>query len=167
MDLIETGKIVNTHGIRGEVKIIPWTGDPEQLLDFKELFIESVSYKIQGIRLHKGSLLVKLKGIDTLEQAEMLKNKIVFAESSSFELEEGEYFFRDLIGMDVIDVDTNFCYGKITDIIETGANDVYEVTEDNEKKTKRLVPAIPDCIIDVNLDNKTMKIRPLEGLFDI
>ena len=167
MDLIETGKIVNTHGIKGEVKIIPWTGDPEQLLDFKELFIESVSYKIQGIRLHKGSLLVKLKGIDTLEQAEMLKNKIVFAESSSFELEEGEYFFRDLMGMDVIDVDTNFCYGKITDIIETGANDVYEVTEDSEKKTKRLVPAIPDCIIDVNLDNKTMKIRPLEGLFDI
>lgn len=166
MDLIETGKIVNTHGIRGEVKIQPWTDVPEDLADFESFYIDGVEYQVSVSRLHKGMLLVKFSGVDTIEAAEKLRNKTVFADSSLFELEEGVYFQRDLLGLLVYDAVTGEKYGEITDIFSTGANDVYELTSDGEDPVKRLIPAIKDCIQSVDIDAGEMKITPMPGLFD-
>lgn len=166
MDLIETGKIVNTHGVRGEVKIQPWADSAEILADFETFYIEGKAYSVSSCRLHKDMLLVRFEGVDSLEAAEKLKNKIVFADSSLFELEEGEYFQRDLLGLKVYDLETGAYYGEITDIFQTGANDVYELTFPGEKTGKRLLPAIKDCIRNVDLGAGKMEITPLEGLFE-
>lgn len=168
MDLIETGKIVNTHGVRGEVKIYPWTSDLSRLLEFEEFFIDGESYSIESIRVHKDMLIVKFKGIDSVKDSEKLRNKIVKVDASLFKLDDGEYFLRDLLGMVVYDADTGVCYGKITDIFQPGANDVYEISEIVDGKSiKRYIPAIKDCIIKTDIDNKVMTVRPLEGLFDL
>ena len=113
-------------------------------------------------------LIVKFKGIDSVKDSEKLRNKIVKVDASLFKLDDGEYFLRDLLGMVVYDADTGVCYGKITDIFQPGANDVYEISEIADGKSiKRYIPAIKDCIIKTDIDNKVMTVRPLEGLFDL
>ena len=107
MDFIETGKIVNTHGVKGEVKIVLWTDDPCVLADFSAFYIDGKEFLVENSRFHKGFLLVKFKGVSSLDEAERLKNKIICADNSLFELEDGEYFFRDLFGMGVYDADTD------------------------------------------------------------
>jgi len=164
-EFLEAGKIVNTHGIRGEVKIIPYTDTPELLCEFDSLFIGKNYDRIiiERSRVFKNTVIAKLKGFDTPEQAEKLRNKILFMHRDDLLLDENTYFIQDLIGMEVIHADTNFVYGKITDVMQTGANDVYVVEGNNREY---LVPAIPDVIISTDVDNNIMTIRPLECLFD-
>lgn len=169
MDLIETGKIVNTHGVKGDVKLLPWTSDISRLLNFEEFYIDKKSFSVENIRVHKDMLIIKFHGIDSPEAAEFLRNKTVEADASLFELEEGEFFIRDLIGISVYDADNGAFYGKISEILQSGANDVYELSAEGENGAvlKRYIPAIKDCIISTDINEKIMKIRPLEGLFDI
>ena len=108
-------------------------------------------------------VLIKFKGIDTPESANFLRNNIVYIDRNDVELEEGTYFIQDLIGLKVTDADTNEEYGTVRDVFQTGANDVYEVT--NGERTV-LIPAIPDVIVNTDLENSVLTIRPLEGLFD-
>ena len=163
--LIETGKIVNTHGIHGDVKVVSWSKDPETLLAVGKFYIDGAEYTVEKSRVHKGSLLIKFTGIRDMTSAERLKNKVVYADRDDFILEESEYFIEDIIGMTVLDIDTGKNYGKIFNVIQTGANDVYEIR--GEDGTERLIPAIADCVIETDVSNSVMKIRPLEGLFDI
>lgn len=107
---------------------------------------------------------MKINGIDTPEQAVTLRNKILFINREDFELEEGCYFVQDLIGMNVIDVDNGTEYGVITDVSETGANDVYEIKAPDGKMY--YIPAIADVVIKTDINTNTMTIRPLKGLFD-
>ena len=107
---------------------------------------------------------MKINGIDTPEQAVTLRNKILFINREDFELEEGCYFVQDLIGMNVIDVDNGTEYGVITDVSETGANDVYEIKTPDGKMY--YIPAIADVVIKTDVNTNTMTIRPLKGLFD-
>lgn len=168
MDLIEAGKIINTHGIKGEIKLQIWADDPYILAEFDEFYIDGLSYTVEFARIHKDFLIIKFKGIDSISEAEKFKNKVIFADSNLFDLDEGVFFVKDLFGIEVYDVDTGVFYGKITDVMQTGANDVYEVTEEKEDtKIKRLIPAIKSCIINVDMEKRQMQIRPLEGLFDI
>ena len=169
MDLIETGKIVNIHGIRGEVKLNPWTSDVSKLLEFDEFFIGKERYAVEKSRLHKETLIIKFSGVDTPEAAEKLRNKVVEADASAFDLADGEFFIRDLRGLEVYDADSGVLYGKLTDVLQPGANDVYEITEDEGqgKTVKRYIPAIRDCIVSTDIEKGVMKIRPLEGLFDL
>ena len=108
-------------------------------------------------------VIAKLEGYDTPEAAEKLRNKILYMHRSDLELDENTYFIQDLIGIEVRDADTEFIYGKIADVMQTGANDVYVVQGTNREY---LVPAIPDVIISTDIDNNIMTIRPLEGLFE-
>ena len=119
----------------------------------------------------KGDVLVQFwifkitrEGVDTVEEAEKLRNQVLYMDRDEVELEEGVYFIQDLIGLEVLDVDTGKSYGKLTDVMQTGANDVYEV-KDADGKTV-LIPAIPDVVQETDLDGGVMRIRPLEGLFD-
>ncbi|MBR1592789.1 MAG: 16S rRNA processing protein RimM [Ruminococcus sp.] len=163
-EFLEAGKIVTTHGIRGEVKIMPYTDTPELLCEFDRLFIgkDKKELVIERSRVFKNMVIAKLQGVDTPEDAEKLRNKIFFMHRDDLELGEDTYFIQDLIGMEVRDADTGFLYGKIKDVMQTGANDVYVIGGEREY----LVPAIPDVIINTDVDGNLMLIRPLEGLFE-
>lgn len=162
---LEAGKIVTTHGIKGEIKIMPYTDYPELLCEFDRLFLgknhEEIS--IERSRVFKNMVIAKLEGYDTPEAAEKLRNKILYMHRDDLELDEDTYFIQDLIGIEVSDADSGFIYGKITDVMQTGANDVYVV---QGKDREYLVPAIPEVVVTTDIDESTMTIRPLEGLFE-
>ncbi len=163
--MLECGKIVNTHGIKGEIKVMPWCDYPDFLCAFETLYIgkEKMPYTVELARVHKNMVLIKLKGIDNPETANTLRNKIIYIDRDEIELDENCYFIQDIIGLAVKDADSDKVYGKITNVMQTGANDVYEI-KDGDKTY--LVPAIEDVIIKTDLENQVMLIRPLEGLFD-
>lgn len=162
---LEAGKIVTTHGIRGEIKIMPYTDYPELLCEFDRLFIgkNHEEIAVERSRAFKGMVIAKLEGIDTPEDASKLRNKILYMHRDDLELDENTYFIQDLIGMEVHDADTDFVYGKIDDVMQTGANDVYVI---NGAGRKYLIPAIPEVVISTDIDGNIMTIRPLEGLFE-
>lgn len=162
---LEAGKIVTTHGIKGEVKIMPYTDYPELLCEFDRLFLgkNHEEINVERSRVFKNMVIAKLEGYDTPEVAEKLRNKILYMHRDDLELDEDTYFIQDLIGIEVSDADSGFVYGKITDVMQTGANDVYVI---QGKDREYLVPAIPEVVITTNIDENTMTIRPLEGLFE-
>ncbi len=164
-EYLEAGKIVTTHGIKGEVKIMPYTDTPELLCEFDRLFSgkNHDEIYIEKNRVFKNMVIAKIKGINTPEEAEKLRNKILYIHRNDLELDENTYFIQDLIGMEVKDADEGIIYGKITDVLQTGANDVYVIKGNGREY---LVPAIPEVIILTDIDNDMMLIRPLEGLFD-
>ncbi len=159
---LDAGKIVNTHGIRGELKIYPLCDSPEFLLEFNRFFIDGDEIEVISSRVHKNVVLMRLEGIDHIDRAETMIGKILKIDSDDVELDEGQYFIEDLIGMRVIDVDTGKEYGKLKSVIQTGANDVYEVQGDK----LYLVPKIDEVVIDTDLEKGIITIRPLKGLFD-
>lgn len=163
-EFLEAGKIVSTHGIRGEVKIMPYTDSPELLCEFDRLFRgkNKDELTIERSRPAKNMVIAKIEGVNTVEEAEKLRNVMLYMHRDDLELDENTYFIQDLIGMEVRDADTDRVYGKIADVLQNGANDVYVVKGDREY----LVPAIPDVIISTDIDGELMTIRPLEGLFD-
>jgi 16S rRNA processing protein RimM len=161
-ELLQAGKIVNTHALRGDVRIYPYCDSAEFICDVKTLYVDGQPYKITSARTHKGQAMVHFKGIDRIEQAEVLVGKIAYFDKNEVDLEEGRYFIDDIIGMTVEDVDTGEVYGKVTEVIPTGANDVFEVTGERVL----LVPKIDEVIIDIDLDKEIIKIRPLQGLFE-
>ncbi|MBQ9808376.1 MAG: 16S rRNA processing protein RimM [Ruminococcus sp.] len=162
---LEAGKIVTTHGIRGEVKIMPYTDVPELLCEFDRLFIgkEHREVIIERSRVFKNTVIAKIEGISTPEEAEKLRNKILYMHRDDLELDEDTYFIQDLIGMEVRDADSGQVYGRLDDVMQTGANDVYVIKGDDREY---LVPAIADVIVSTDLENDIMTIRPLDGLFD-
>lgn len=162
---LEAGKIVTTHGIRGEVKVMPYTDTPELLCEFDRLFIgkNRDEINVTRARVFKNTVIMKLEGIDTPEDAEKLRNKLLYMHRDDLELDDDTYFIQDLIGLEVSDADSGKVYGKIADVMQTGANDVYVIKGDEREY---LVPAIADVVVSTDIDVGTMTIRPLEGLFD-
>lgn len=162
---IETGKIVGTHGIKGEIRVQAWCDSPEFLTNFKTLYLDKSgnAVKVKSSRVHKNVVLMKLHQIDTIEQAEAMRGKILYLDRADIQLDEGVYLQCDLIGCEVYDVDTGVLLGKITDVSQTGANDVWHITKDNKEY---LIPSIPDVVISVNIDENKVEIRPLKGIFD-
>lgn len=164
-EYLEAGKIVNTHGIRGEVKIMPYCDSPELLCDFDRLFMGKSLKEIyiERSRVQKNMIICKIEGVDTPEDAEKLRNKMLYMHRDDLELDKDTYFIQDLIGMTVKDADTGEVYGIIDDVFQTGANDVYSIKNGDKSY---LVPAIADVVITTDIDSGIMTIRPLEGLFD-
>ena len=164
-DCFIIGTIVNTQGIKGEVRVIPETFDIKRFELLEYVYVnknsEIIKYEIEKIRYHKQFVLIKFKGIDDMTSAEKLKKcDIVIPKEMALPLEENEYYLKDLYYIDVItDIGENL--GKIEDIIFTGANDVYVVR--NEEK-EILIPAIKKCILNVDIKNKVMTVNLLEGL---
>ncbi len=163
---LDTGKIVGTHGIKGEVRIEPWCDSPQFLSEFKKLYLDDKGETFIEVksRPHKNITLAKIKGVETVEQAEKFRGKVVYINRDDIILEEGVNFVQDLIGLEVRDADNSTVYGKITDVLRTGANDVYEITDSNNKKY--LAPVIDEVIVERNIDNGYVLIRPMKGIFD-
>lgn len=163
---LEVGKIVSVHGLKGDVKVEPWCNEPEFICDFDRLYSKDgkKEYEIESSRVQKNMVIMKLKGVDSVEDGQAMRNKILFMDRNDVELEDGFYFFQDLIGLKVIDADSQEEYGKIEDIFQTGANDVYQIKSDDGRSY--YIPAIADVIVKTDIDDGKMYIRPLEGLFD-
>lgn len=163
---LEIGKIVSVHGLKGDVKVEPWCNEPEFICEFDKLYSKDgkKEYEIERSRVQKNMVIMKIKGIDSVEDGQAIRNKILYMDRDDVELEKGYYFFQDLIGLTVIDTDSQKVYGKIADVFQTGANDVYHIKSDDGKSY--YIPAIPDVIDKVDLNDGKMYITPLEGLFD-
>lgn len=162
---LEIGKVVSTHGLRGELRVDPWCDSPQFLCQFKTLYLKKGETKLSvSSRPHKTIAIVKAKGIDTIEEAEKLRGRVLYINRSDARLAPGEYFIQDLMGLDVIDIDTSKSYGKITDVLKTGANDVYQVTD--EKKKDYLIPVIDDVVKKIDINGGKVLIKPLKGIFD-
>lgn len=163
---LDSGKIVGTHGIKGEIRIDPWCDSPEFLCMFKKLYLDENGETFIEVksRPHKNITLAKIKGVETIEEAEKFRGKIIYINRNDISLEDGVNFVQDLIGLEVRDVDNDTVYGKISDVLRTGANDVYEIT--NSDGEKYLAPVIDEVIIETDIDNGFVLIRPMKGIFD-
>lgn len=164
MKNIEIGKIVNTHGIRGEVKIQPWCDDPNIFDELTHLIIDGKEYGIERNRLHKNCQIVKLEGILDINAAELLRNKIVEVERDVFELPEGRYFVTDIVGLTVRE-ENGRELGKVAEVIRTGSNDVYVLSETFNGK-QILIPVIDDVILETNIDGGYITVKLMPGLLD-
>ena len=164
-EFLEAGKIVTTHGIRGEVKIMPYTDSPDLLAEFDRLFMgkDRTEVIIERSRVFKNTVIAKIEGVDTPEAAEKLRNKVLYMHRDDLELDDDTYFIQDLIGLEVRDANPQQVYGRIADVMQTGANDVYVIKGDDREY---LVPAIADVVVSTDVDGGVMTIRPLDGLFD-
>lgn len=162
---LEIGKIVSVFGLKGEIKIQPWCDSPDFLCEFDTLFWKSgTPVEVERARVQKNIVIMKIKGCDTVEEAQKLRNRVLYMDRDDVELEEGAYFIQDLIGLRVVDAGSGIEYGLLTDVSETGANDVYHIKSPEGKLF--YIPAIPDVVKETNIEDGVMKITPLEGLFD-
>ena len=165
---LELGQIVGTHGVRGEIRINPWCDDPDFARHFDTVYFGKngdTPVKILSCRKHKNLILMRLEGIGSIEQAETLRNKMLYIRRSDVQLAPGVWFIEELIGCSVLDADDPaVCYGTLTDISKTGANDVWAVTDAEGKEY--LLPAIKDVVIDADVEHDKVYIRPLKGIFD-
>lgn len=169
--LFNVGKIVNTHGIRGEVKVLLQTDFPEERFHpGSELLLthperpNQLAVKVQAVRPHKHMLLVQFEGYTTMNDAEQLKGwQIKVGEEYLLDLEEDEYYYHEIIGCSVL-TDEGETLGKVTEILSPGANDVWVVQRPQGKPV--YIPYIHDVVLDVNVDEKTVRIHPMEGLID-
>lgn len=167
-DALRVGVISSTHGIKGEVKVFPTTDDAGRFKTLKEVILdtgrESLKLEITNVKFFKKQVILKFKNYDRIEDIEKFKGKDIYVtRENAVKLEEGEYFIADLIGLSVI-LDDGQSLGILSDVLQTGANDVYIVKTGDNKEI--LIPAIKECILNVDLENKTMTIRLLEGLLD-
>lgn len=157
---------MGTQGLRGELRVQPWCDSAAFLCQFKRLYWRAgeQEVKVLSAREHKSMALIRLEGIETIEQADLLRNRVLFISREDCRLPQGEYFIQDLIGMRVSDADTGYEYGTLTDVLKTGANDVYQISDQAGKEY--LIPSIPEVVVERNVEAGSMKIRPLRGIFD-
>lgn len=163
--LLVAGKVVNTHSLKGEVRVYPYCDSAEFLCGFERMFINDKEINIESARVHKGQALIKIKGVDNINQAEALIGSLIYIDKNDVELEDGRYFIEDIKGLTVKDADTGTEYGKVTNVIETGANDVFEVKTPEGKLL--LIPKIDDVIKKIDIDSGHILITPIKGLFDL
>lgn len=165
---LRVGVIANTHGIKGEVKVYPTTDDINRFDNLKEAILDTgkdyINLKIQGVKYFKNMVIVKFKGIDNINDIEKYKGKyLLVTRENAVPLEENEYYIADLIDMEVYD-ENGDKLGVLYDVMQTGANDVYVIRLDSGKEL--LLPNIDQCILEVNVEDKKMKVHILEGLME-
>ena len=156
---IEAGKIVNTHGVHGEVKIQVWLDSPEFLKKFKTVYIDEKAVKLISGRVHKGSLIAVLDGVSDVNAAMCYKNKTVYIDRKDAHLPKGSYFLQDIIGAAVVD-ENGIKIGVLEDILETPASAVYVVRGD----TEHLIPAVDEFIISTDVDKGIITVHMIDGM---
>ena len=160
MDLIEAGKIVGTHGVRGEVKIEPWCDSPEFLREFKVLHISGEARAVLSARIHKTHVLTLFEGIGDPQAAQAIVGKIVYLDRTGVTLPEGRYFVQDLIGLSVIDADGTRV-GTLYEVMSMPAHDVYHVKgEDGE----HYIPVVPEFVREIDIAAGIVRVSLIEGM---
>ncbi len=161
-NMLEIGKVVNTHGVRGELKIQPWCDDPAIYDELEYIYIGGERYNIIKNRFHKNCEIVAVEGINNINEAELLKNKIVTVERENLgELPSGTYYIADLIGLEVKTSEGEIL-GIIEEVIKTGSNDVYQVKRDGKKPL--LIPVIEEAVNEVNIEEGYVTVTLMKGL---
>ena len=165
-DLLQIGVITTTHGVRGDVKVFPTTDDPMRFKKLKQVILdtgkEQIELEFAGARFFKNLVILKFKGIDNINDVEQYRQKSLYVtRENAVPLGENEYFIADLIGLKVVS-DEGEELGELSDVLQTGANDVYVVSKENTPDL--LIPAIRDCIRQVDIENGTMQVHLLAGL---
>ena len=164
--LLQVGVISSTHGVRGEVKVFPTTDDVKRFKKLKKVILdtgkEQLPLEIEGVKFFKQFVILKFRGIDNINDIEKYKGKSLLVDREhAVKLKKDEYFIADMIGMDVF-TEEGELFGALKDVMETGANDVYIIEMTDGKEV--LVPAIKQCILDVDIENRKIVIHLLEGL---
>lgn len=167
-DFLQVGAITSTHGIRGEVKVFPTTDDPKRFKKLKKVILdtgrEQRELEIEGVKFFKQFVILKFKGIDNINDIEKYKGKsLLVPRKDAVRLKKDEYFIADLIGMHVF-LEDGSPFGRLTDVLQTGANDVYCVQSDRHGEV--LLPAIGECIKNVDVEKGEMTVHILPGLLD-
>ena len=156
---LEAGEIVSTHGIQGEVKILPWADSPEFLLSFRTLYLNGQPYTVQSSRVHKTCVLAKLQGIDNPEDATLLRGKVVSIDRSQVKLPKGTVFIADLIGCRVLD-DAGAEIGKIKDVLTMPASDVYVIHGEKDY----MIPAVKEFVKEICVEEGFVRVHLIEGM---
>lgn len=169
MDLLEVGKIVNTHGLRGEVKVVPWTDYSEVFEDIDFVYVKKKSeyerLDVKGIKYQKNNLIVRFSQITDINMAEKYKNQVIYAEREILgELPDGVYYIADLIGLDIVTEDGEKI-GTVSDVFNTGSNDIYEVKREGKKNL--LLPVIDDVVLNIDVEGGKITVRMMDGLEDL
>lgn len=167
-DLLQVGAITQTHGIRGEVKVFPLTDDVKRFKKGIELILdtgkEQLTMEVEGVKFFKQFVILKFKGYDNINDVERFTKKNLYVtREHAVKLKKGEYFIADLIGLKVVS-DENEELGEISDVLQTGANDVYAI--DTVQGNEVLIPAIKECVLKVDMDEKVVTIHKMPGLFE-
>ena len=166
--VFQVGIISSTHGVRGEVKVFPTTDDVKRFKKLKEVLLdtgkETLTLEIEGVKFFKQFVILKFKGYDNIDDIVKYRGKSLFVpRENAVKLQKDEYFIADLIGLKVVNEDGSFT-GVLKDVMETGANDVYIVESQDGKEV--LIPAIKDCILQVDFEKEQVLVHLLDGLLD-
>ena len=163
---IECGKVINTHGCFGGLKLESWCNTPKELTALRRLYLKKgadyIEYKVTKASVFKQFVILTLDTVDTMDLALAMKGQTVYARRKDFHLAKGEYFLADLIGLSVIDADTQKVYGTLSETINRGASDIYVVQTENGE---RMIPAVAEFIDHVDIE-KGIFVRPIEGMLD-
>ena len=166
--MLRVGVITSTHGVRGEVKVFPTTDDAKRFKTLKKVILdgrEPLELSIEQVKFFKNMVILKFKGYDNINDVETWRQRdLLITRDQAVELKEDEYFITDLIGLTVVN-EEEAVLGRVKDVLETGANDVYVVELTGGKQL--LLPAIKDCILNVDLEGGRMKVHVLDGLMDL
>lgn len=167
-DYLRVGVITSTHGVKGEVKVFPTTDDSNRFKKLKNIVLDSgkgyLDLEIEGIKFFKNQVILKFKGIDNINDVEKYKGKdLLVTRANAVKLKKDEYFICDIIGSKVT-TDEGMELGELTEVLTTGANDVYVVTDKSGKEV--LLPSIKECILDIDVTGKEIKVHLLPGLID-
>ena len=166
--MLRVGVITSTHGVRGEVKVFPTTDDAKRFKTLKKVILygrEPLELSIEQVKFFKNMVILKFKGYDNINDVETWRQRdLLITRDQAVELKEDEYFITDLIGLTVVN-EEEAVLGRVKDVLETGANDVYVVELTGGKEL--LLPAIKDCILNVDLEGGRMKVHVLDGLMDL
>lgn len=156
---LEAGQIVNTHGIKGEVRIVPWADSALFLKKFKTFYIDNKPVRVLSSRVHKDMLIAQLEGITDINAAMPLKNKVIKIDRNDARLPKGSFFIQDILGASVVDEGGNEV-GKLTDVLDRPGGQIYEV----KGETEHLIPAVPEFVLKVDVDEGIIVVHLIEGM---
>jgi len=158
-EFLEVGQIVNTHGIRGEVKLVPWADSPEFLLKFKTLYLAEEPVKVCSAKVHKGSVILALEGVEDVNAAMALKGKVLSIRRSDAKLPKGSFFLQDIIGAEVV-TEQGEVIGTLADVLDLPGNTVYVVKGEREI----LIPAVPEFVLNTDAEAGKITVRLIDGM---
>ena len=160
---LEVGKVTSTHGVMGEVRVQPWADSPEFLCQFKTLYVDQAHWpiKVERARVHKNMVILKFEGITDVPSALSMRNAILYIDRADAKLPKGSFFLADLMGLEVRDAQSGKVLGKIADIMNLPANNVY-VVRGSEREL--LIPAVPQFIAETNVEGGYLRVNMMEGL---
>ena len=164
---LEAGRIVKSHGVRGELCLEPWADSAEFLKKIKRFWFDEgkTDAGLISSRIHQDRLLLTLRGVGSVEQAEALRGKLLYLSREDAPLKPGTYFLQDLLGLAAVDANTGKCYGILQEVLPTGANDVYRIVDENGKEY--LFPAVPHMIRRIAPEEGVIELLPIPGIFDV